>query len=199
MTMTNIGAPTTATNGKSKAVVDKAPPPPLPKSLVQALPVAGEIVKLATGIEALIPKLRKQMDASKQRGAIDLARAFTVLHRLVSVVDAKLKPMTLLFEHYKVLVCPAVFEDAGVTHIPLDAGYRVTISYTLRASVNGDDNRLAAYSWLKKHHPDTVIETVNSSTLSKLARELLENDNRELPEKLFKVVNVPGTSVTRTL
>lgn len=192
MTVTDV-----ATNGKTRAVVDKAPPPPLPKSLVQALPAAGEIVKYATEIEALIPKLRKQMDASKQRGAIDLARAFTVLHRLVSVVDAKLKPMTHLFEHYKVLVCPEVFEQAGVSHIPLDAGYRVTISYTLRASVNGDD-RTAAYAWLKKHHPDTVIETVNASTLSKLARELLEQENRELPEKLFKVVNVPNTSVTRT-
>lgn len=186
-----------ATNGKSKAAVDKAPPPPLPKSLVQALPAATEIVKYAAEIEALIPKLRKQMDASKQRGAIDLARAFTVLHRLVAVVEARLKPLDLLFEHYKVLECPAIFENAGVTHIPLDAGYRVTISYTLRASVNGDD-RSAAYSWLKKHHPDTVIETVNASTLSKLARELLENENRELPEKLFKVVNVPSTSVTRT-
>lgn len=184
------------TNGKAKTT-DKTPPPPLPRELAHSLPAASEVIKHVVEIEKLIPKLRKQMDASKQRGAIDLARTFTVLHRLIAVTDTKLNPLRELFEHYKVLECPAIFEQAGVTHIPLDAGYRVTISYTLRASVNGDD-RSGAYAWLKKHHPDTVIETVNASTLSKLARELLEHENRELPEKLFKVVNVPSTSVTRT-
>ena len=184
-----------ATNGQLPAP-DKSPPPPLPPALTKLLPAAVDIVKHAAAIEKLIPTLRRQMEASQKQGAISLARTYTVLHRMMSTIDAKLKPLDHLFEEYKTLRLPATFEQAGVTHVPLDVGYRVAVSYTWRASVKAGQ-RDGAYDWLRKHHPDCLIETANSSTLSKLARELSEEQNKELPERLFNAALVPGTSVTK--
>jgi hypothetical protein len=150
-----------------------------------------------TAIERLRPQLEKELKQATKRGAIDLARCFTVFHRMMSVMGDKLKPLTALFEEYKVLRMPAAFEAAGVTHVPLDAGYRVGVNYTWRASIKGD-MRNKAYDYLRKNYPDCVIETVNSSTLSALARELQEEKNVELPSAMFNVAHVPSTSVTKT-
>jgi|SRR5262245_3878851 len=182
------------TNGNSEP---KAPPSPLPRELVQSLPVAAEMIKHLTAIERLYPALAREMAQAKEGGSIPLARAFVVLHRVMTVWAAKLKPFSELFERYKTLECPAVFEHDRVTHVPLMDGYRVTVSYTLRASVLPDQKE-EAYNWLREHYPDCVIETVNASTLSALARELAEEHNFDLPETLFRSVNMPGTSVTRT-
>src|SRR5262245_57799095 len=113
----------------------KAPPAPLPRELVQCLPVAAEIIKHLTAIERCYPELVREMAEAKAGGSISLARSFVVLHRIMTVWATKLKPFSELFERYKTLECPAAFEQDGVTHVPLVDGYRVTTSYTLRASV----------------------------------------------------------------
>jgi hypothetical protein len=174
-----------------------AAPAPLPRDLVQCLPTATEIVKHLTAIGRLLPQFTRELDIARHQGAIPLARVFTVFHRLMMVFNDKLKTYATLFDQYKTLHCPEVFERDGVSHVPLDAGYRVTISYTLRAQVL-PDQKDRAYEWLRENYPDVVIETVNSSTLSALARQLMTERNEELPAELFRSVNLPGTSVTRT-
>jgi len=177
------------------AAAAKPAPTPLPKSLLAALPVASEIVKHADAIEKLIPKLEKELAAAKKRGAIDLARSFTVLHRLVTTVDAKVKGVGSAFEHYKTLELPAIFEQAGITNVPLAEGFRVGVAYLMRASINSK-RKEDAYAWVRKEFPDLLSETINASSLSSLARDMLENQNKELPQDLFNVVNLPITSVT---
>lgn len=175
----------------------KAPKPPLPASLTKALPSAAEIVRCAAEIEKHTATMAKELAKSKKQGAIQLARSFAVLHRAVETVETRLKPLAALFEVFKGLEVPAAFDAAGVTHVPLAEGYRVGVSYTLRASIP-KANKAEAYAWLGMHHPDIITTTVNASTLSGLASELLNTKNTELPEDLFKVVNLPSTSVTQT-
>jgi hypothetical protein len=186
-----------ATTPSSEGKITKVPAPPLPATLIQSLPTAAAIIQHVVAIERLRPQLEKELKQATKRGAIDLARCFIVFHRMMSVMGDKLKSLNALFEEYKVLRMPAAFEAAGVTHVPLDAGYRVGVNYTWRASIKGD-MREKAYDYLRKNYADCVIETVNSSTLSALARELQEEKNIELPSSMFNVAHVPSTSVTRT-
>jgi hypothetical protein len=187
-----------ATTPKSNGDKPKAAPTPLPTSLTAVLPAAVEIVSHMAAISKLIPVLEKQLTASKKtKNAIRAAQAFCVFHRLMTVIEDRIKPLNLLFERYKMFDMPELMEHSGVTSVPLDVGYRVTVSYTTRASVRPEE-KAAAYAWLQKNHPDLLIETVNASTLSAFAREQMKEHNKELPQKLFNVQDVPNTSVTKT-
>lgn len=175
----------------------KAAPTPLPRSLVATLPAAAEIVKHLAAINKLVPQLDKQLKASNKKGAIYLAQSFCVFHRLMATIDDCVKPIKGLFETYKVREMPEALESSGVTSIPLDAGYRISVSYSTRASIRPTEKQ-KAHEWLRENYPDILSETVNASTLSSLARELMEEKNLELPEVLFNVALVPNTSVTAT-
>lgn len=178
----------------------KEPSVPLPKSLVAALPSSAEVMKHVDAIVKLLPKLQSEMTRAEKRGAVDLARAYVVLHRLREVLcsDEKnwFRGYQTTFSDYSNKLCPQVFEQEGVPHVAISEGYRIGVSTTLRASTVAD-RKQAAMSWMKDNYPDVVSETINASTLSALARELREDKNVELPAELFKVVDIPTTSVTR--
>lgn len=172
-------------------------PPPLPRELLTALPTAIEVVKLLYQVEALRPRIEKELKEAMGEGSVALARAFVVQHRMMAVLKDRIKPFEELFELYKTKHVPAKFEDDGVTHHSLAAGFRVTTSYATRAAMI-PDKKEEAKQWLRENHPDVVIETVNASTLSALAKQLAEEQNLDLPRDLFNTTMLPGTSVTRT-
>jgi hypothetical protein len=73
---------------------------------------------------------------------------------------------------------------------------RVTRTAKVYASIPGD-KREAAYQWLRDNGYEGLIqETVNSSSLSGAAKEMMANGN-ELPEDLFSVHTKDGISITR--
>lgn len=200
-------------DGPSSAIAQReadgkpdAPKPPLPESLRKALPAAGQIVALSDQIKNLTwsgkasdpgGPLWVELDAAKKKGAIALARAFVVFHRAMERLADDLKPLKALYEQYKEVAVPAIFEEDGVTSIPLDEGFRVGTSYTFRASIR-PDQKDEAYAWLRSANlGDIITSTVNSSTLAKTAKELAE-ENKELPDALFNVARMPNTSVTQT-
>lgn len=72
---------------------------------------------------------------------------------------------------------------------------RVTVSYRFSASMVDKE---AAFEWLRDNgHEGIIQETVNSSTLSAFAKNLLETDGIELPPEAFKVGTSPYTSITK--
>lgn len=74
--------------------------------------------------------------------------------------------------------------------------FRVTRTARVFASINAD-NLDAAYQWLRDNEYSSLIkETVNSSSLSAAAKELMK-DGEELPEELFKVHMKDGISITK--
>lgn len=73
---------------------------------------------------------------------------------------------------------------------------RVTRTAKVYAAIPGD-KREAAYEWLRANGYEGLIqETVNSSSLSGAAKEMMANGN-ELPEDLFSVHTKDGISITR--
>lgn len=176
----------------------KAAPVPLPKSLIEALPDAAKIVQHSAALANLMPTLDAQLNKIRKRGAVPMARAYVVLHRAVERLEADLKIVNELYERYKTKVVPETFEHDGVTSIPLAEGFRVGASSTLRASIKKDMKEDAYAHLISIGQGDIITSTVNASTLSATAKELLEEKNIELPEKLFNVAYMPNTSVTQT-
>lgn len=79
----------------------------------------------------------------------------------------------------------------------IDGVGRVSVSYKWSASIVGDD-KTVGHAWLKDNgHGALVTETVNSSTLSAFAKDLLTNQGIDLPPEIFKVGQNPYTSITK--
>jgi len=176
--------------------------PPLPQSILEALPTAKEIYTLVAKAGQMHGRLLKELIDAEKAGAIPMARAFVVLHRLKTLLDETVKPFDKTFAEFKDVRVPAVFETAGVPNVPLDEGFRVGVSTKFRASFKSEDDggdKDAAYQWLRDNGlGDLITSTVNASTLSSAAKNMLENENKELPSTLFNVAFVPNTSVNTT-
>lgn len=192
----------------SKTVPKNAPPSEAPKtlqkSILAAVPSAPAIMQHAQSIAALLPSLEREMAAAVKGGPVQLARAYVVLHRLTTRIKEELRisdsgsPFGPLVQQYKTVEVPQALEQAGISHVPLDEGYRVGVSVRWAASIK-PDKKEEAYEWLRANGlADLVTATVNASTLSAAARTEIENNNREFPDDIFTVAQVPTTSVTQT-
>lgn len=168
----------------------------LPRSLVDTLPSSAQVAHDIRVLTDTIAKLTKEADKASKKGAINMARAFVVLHRLKAMLDELDKAYSTLFERYKTQVLPELFEAEGVTSLPLAEGFRVGVNYAWRASIR-EGMRDKAFNWLRTNgFEDLISSTVNSSTLSAAAKHAQTEDNKEFPTDIFNVAQVPGASVT---
>lgn len=173
-------------------------PPAMARSLIEPMPVTREVMRLVQQIAEKLPALLKEMEGAHRGGAIKLARAFVVLHRLDARSDETMKSLGKIVDYYKMVAVPQALDQAGITNVPLDEGYRVGVSWNWRASIR-PEMKDKAYDWLRRAKlGDIITSTVNASTLSATARILMEDQNRELPADLFNVAQMPNTSVTAT-
>lgn len=182
----------------------KSERPTLPKTVVDSLPLALQMLQNIEQLSATIDDLTAQADQRKNTDAITMARVFVVLHRLNDKMEAlhrgsdTLGKWGKLFDHYKKVVIPETLEAAGVPHVALAEGFRVGISAQKFVSIP-KDQRDHAYQWLRENGlGDLITSTVNSSTLSAAIRKLEEDENQTPPEELFSVADIATTSVTAT-
>lgn len=175
----------------------------LPRSLTSLLPSSERVLEeRCRGLEADVAALAAEMADMKKKGdAIQLARAFVVLHRIKAAIEAvngkEGGTFPALFNPYKKEHVPELFEAAGVTSLPLDEGYRVGVSHKTVASIKKGQKE-DAYKWLRANNMgDLIVETVNSSTLSATFKTMIEEHNVEPPEETFTVERLPNTSVTK--
>lgn len=186
--------------GRSGGKTEKAKKAPvsLPKSLVDTAPAALIVLEHLRGIDKGMMELADQLRAASNKGSTQLSRAFVVLHALQGSFEERSKILNAMFAVYKTSVVPGVFENEGVPHVALAEGFRVGTSMTSFTSMVSDQKE-EAMKWLRNNdYADIIQETVNSSTLSALARNLREEQNIDLPEQFFTTKDVANTSVTRT-
>lgn len=89
---------------------------------------------------------------------------------------------------------PARFDDEGVTTFNTDR-FRVTRSARVFASIISEDKD-DAFQWLRDNEYGGLIKpTVNASSLSAAAKEMLEN-GMELPDDMFRVATKDNVSIT---
>ena len=127
----------------------------------------------------------------------ETARAFVALRGIRDEIEELYKSINKTYDQWKSERLPNAFEAEGVPTVNLEEGYRVTVSEKVFASIRGGKKE-AAYQWLRENGLASIVtETVNSSTLSAVAKTMAE-ENRELDADYFHVHIVPSTSVTKT-
>lgn len=90
---------------------------------------------------------------------------------------------------------PSVMAMHSIKTITVVGVGRVTVSHRFSCSMLDKDMGM---SWLKDNgHEGLIQPTVNSSTLSAFAKNMLEVEGKELPPEIFKVGTMPYTSITK--
>lgn len=119
----------------------------------------------------------------------------------VNRVEDRLKAIKARVSYVREVSFPARLDaDETQTTTSKETGNRVTRTARIFASIISDttgETLKKAYEWLRSNELGALIkETVNSSSLSGAAKELMEN-GKELPDDLFKVHTKDGVSITR--
>lgn len=174
----------------------------LPRSLLDIVPSADPMfAEIFPGLAKGLKELAAELDGVRRGGgALKLARAFVVLHRIEETFKlfAGSTGVSGLITPYKSEHMPKAYEDEGVNKtLALDEGYRVTVSASMKVSLPAE-NREKGFEWLRENNlGDLITETVNAQTLTSTANTLLEEQGLELPGDIFSVHMVNNTSVTK--
>jgi len=146
---------------------------------------------------ASLTDFTKAVQETEGQGVVEFTRAFVALRAVKDNIEEALKPFDKFYLEVKDQKLPQAFDAAGVPSVNLEEGFRVTVAHNVRASIK-KDMKDKAFDWLRENGlGDIITDTVNSSTLSALARSMGE-ENKELDAELFSVAIMPTTSVTRT-
>lgn len=133
----------------------------------------------------------------KRSKPAEIALHYVELRQFRDQLDELCKIITQDRDRLAYEVIPRVFLEEGLTTCTLEEGYRVTISPLVRASVK-EGQRDRAHDWLRKTgHGELIQPTINASTLSAFAKEMMEEKNEELPADIFNVHFGKNTSVTK--
>jgi hypothetical protein len=160
-----------------------------------------EMVERALG--SVLPDVLKERPLGE---AVDLVSALHDALKRLTGDDGVLAGVKKRVNYVKEVTMPERFDAEQVKTFNTDR-WRVTKTTKLMASINGqagvypDGHEFAgqplAYGWLRDHDYGSLIKpTVNASSLSAAAKELVEN-GMELPEEMFRVHTQISISITK--
>lgn len=180
------------------------PPEQSPQSNMMASHEAGlrkledDAREMLLGFKSVVDTMGKGLDFVRECGN-DPAMLVMMSRRFRDIEDA-LDALRKRFNSVQGKLDESIIPDAfdgKVTTITSGEGDRGTVSTKVYASIPAD-NREAAYDWLRNNnYAEMITETVNASSLSSLAKEIME-ENRELPDDIFRVHEKSKLSLTRS-
>lgn len=131
----------------------------------------------------------------------EVLEKFVALEDQINALEKAFKLIKEKISMVREVSFPERLEAEDMRTFTGDNGDRVSKSARVFASIVSDptgDTQQKAYQWLRDNELGALIkETVNSSSLSGAAKELMES-GREMPEDLFKVHMKDGVSITRS-
>lgn len=126
---------------------------------------------------------------------VEIITHFDDLRILVASFKEARDSMQEIVDRLSTQSIPDVMQAMKVKTITLVGVGRCTVAYRYSCSMIDKE---AGYQWLRDTGNESLIaETVNSSSLSAFAKNLIETEGKELPEAIFKTGSMPYTSITK--
>jgi hypothetical protein len=155
----------------------------------------AEPEKIAEEIGRLVEDFDRAVQDSIDNPS-SMAAAYVQIRLAEDELGAAMKRLANLSDALQYTKLPEAFQAAGVTSLTV-TGYRVTAMPLVRASITPGQKE-PAFQWLRDNDfGSLVIETVNAGSLASLAKSMVQDEGRELPEGLFNVHHGTTMSVTK--
>lgn len=157
--------------------------------------IAQEWFQGATrNLDEAVQRLSLLVDDTSPCSPSTVGRIFVRVKQIDDALEEVCKTLGAIKTRMQYTTVPTKFETDGTKTLTTDDGFRITTSQTVRASII---DKPLGFQWLRDNElGDIIVEQVNASTLSATAKHMMENEGRELPETLFRVEIITGTSVT---
>lgn len=157
--------------------------------------ISERIVSIRGEAEKMVKGEEPYQDGADGLKVGDIADIYVMVGRAYETIDEARKLLLKYKEHLSYEVIPEMFERENLKTMNTASGYRVTVSARLSASIL-DQPR--AFAWLRENElGDIIKETVHAGTLSAQLKDMMQQDNIDPPEDLFKISTMPVTSVTK--
>lgn len=136
--------------------------------------------------------------AKRDANGISMAKAYIGLRYVFDAMKESLKDLNAHHDKWRKVIIPHIFEDLGVTNIPIASfGRRVQVSTKQRCSILSD-RKEGALGWLRKEgYGDSIYETVQAGRLDNIAKEILTESGLEMPDNFFRVYDDVTTSAVK--
>lgn len=156
---------------------------------IQLKQVKDEAIALAASVEK---------DAKKSSDGVAMAKVYIGLRHVFDMDKTTHKAFITHHETWKKVKMPQLFDDIGVTNIPVASfGARVQVSTKSRCSVRAA-KKDEAFAWLRdKGYADNIYEAIHHDTLNNIATEFVSEHGEDMPEELFSVFDEPNTSAVK--
>lgn len=138
--------------------------------------------------------------ASQSEDHVVVIRHFYDLRNATALIKESREALAEMEDYFSTSTIPDLFslirERTGQKPPFVIEGIgRVTVSRRFSASMLDKETGL---QWLRDNgHEGLIQPTVNSSTLAAFAKDMQENQGKDLPVEIFKVGTIPYTSITK--
>lgn len=154
-----------------------------------------QVQNLCAQLAQATRSLDGQTEALKASDHVTVIRHFDEVSKAYDILDATKKELNAIYDRLSRDYVPEAMRAAGVKTTTVEGIGRVTVSHRYSCSML---DKVRGYNWLTENgHGDLITQTVNSSTLSAFAKNLIVEEGKELPDDLFRTGTSPFTSITR--
>lgn len=161
------------------------------KATIRTVEIADYVARITTVVGKTLP----EMIAGNPLG--QTLDNFIPLETAVEALDKKVSELKQQIAYAREVSFPARLDaEESRNFTSSDTGHQIIRTARVFASIVSEKLE-DAYKWLRANELGPLIkETVNSSSLSGAAKELLEN-GKELPDDLFRVHTKDGVSIRK--
>lgn len=157
--------------------------------------------QVAKGMNVVAGMVRQDTnEVMATKDHVEIIKHFAATRNTVEQIKLARKALDEIEEQLSKQYIPDLFREMRETTgqkppYKIEGVGSVTVSYKFSCSMPDKD---AGHEWLRSNgHGGLITETVNSSSLSAFAKDMIENHGIDLPAEVFKTSSQPYTSIRK--
>jgi len=169
----------------------------LPKNLQEALSATASFTEIQRIFAIFLERLQADL-ASASRSPVKAMRAFVVMEHLKSEFEAFEAKVKSIHHTQATETLPPMFEDMDIPEMPLNEGFKVTVTPKLYCSIR-KGKKEEAHEWLRSNGlADIINPEVNPKTLASAVEEHMQKTCTEPPQDIISTFIQPVASCKKS-
>jgi hypothetical protein len=152
--------------------------------------------EMVRGLQIVTGQVRSDTQEAVASGDhVKLVTHFSSLRSVNATIKEAREALSEMEDLLSTRDIPDLFHDLKVKTTTIEGVGRVTVSYRFGCSMLDKEQGM---EWLRSNgHEGLIQPTVNSSTLAAFAKNMIEQEGKDLPDDIFKTSQSPYTSITK--